>query len=118
MDSVYSQHEITERLMPIFTAHPIERAVLFGSYAKGNATPQSDIDLMIDSNGKIRGIDFFGVLEEVSSALNTQVDLLESSQIIKGSRVQKEIENSGVIIYDKKRIKTLDNTYNTYTLLL
>jgi len=103
MDNVYSQYEITEKLLPIFAAHPIERVILFGSYAKGNPTIQSDVDLVIDSNGKIRGIDFFGVLEEITSTLNIQVDLLESSQITKGSRVQKEIEENGVVIYETAR---------------
>ena len=84
-------------------AYPIRRAILFGSYAKGTQTLQSDIDLLIDSDGAIRGIDFFGVLEDITNALKTQVDLLEASQIIDGSPVQQEIENTGVIIYEDSR---------------
>ena len=98
---VYSLNDIKEILLPIFVAYPIRRAILFGSYAKGIQTPQSDIDLIIDSNGAIRGIDFFGVLEEMTSALKVPVDLLESSQIVSGGKVQKEIESSGVVIYER-----------------
>ena len=65
------------------------------------ATPRSDIDLMIDSNGKIRGIDFFGVLEDISEALEKPVELLEASQIIDGGRVQREIQNTGVVLYER-----------------
>ena len=100
-EKTYSLKEIEEILLPIFVAYPIRRAILFGSYAKGIQTPQSDIDLMIDSNGAIRGIDFFGILEEMTCALQVPVDLLESSQIISGGKVQKEIESNGVVIYER-----------------
>jgi len=53
------------KLLPIFNVYPIRKAILFGSYAKENATELSDVDLVIDSEGKIRGIDFFGILEEI-----------------------------------------------------
>jgi predicted nucleotidyltransferase len=97
---VFTQKDIGKKLLPIFKAYPIRRAVLFGSYAKGNATAKSDIDILIDSNGAIRGIDFFGVLEDMTNALGAEIDLLEMSQIIKGSRVQKEIDANGVVIYE------------------
>jgi len=59
MERVYTTNEIKEKLFPIFNANPVERAVLFGYYAKENPTRTSDVDILIDSKGKIRGIDFF-----------------------------------------------------------
>ena len=97
---MYTKKEVIKKLLPIFKEHPIKKAILFGSYAKGNQTKISDIDLLIDSNGQIQGIDFFGILEEINSVFDVQVDLLESSQIIKGSKVYKEIQKSGVVIYE------------------
>jgi predicted nucleotidyltransferase len=99
----YSLSEIKNRLSPVFKNSPVDRAVLFGSYAKGDATPSSDIDLLIDSNGKIKGIDFFGILEEMTEALKKPVDLLEASQIIKDGRIHREIEQTGVVIYERTR---------------
>ena len=87
--------------MPIFVANPIDRAILFGSYAKGNPTQSSDVDILIDSNGKVTGIDFFGILEDITEVLDATVDMLEASQIISGSLVQLEIEKTGVVIYEK-----------------
>ena len=101
MERVYTTDEIKEKLTPIFSAIPIERAILFGSYAKGNPTQLSDIDLMIDSKGKIRGIDFFGVLEDITQTLDIPVDLIEASQIIDGSRAQREITETGIVIYER-----------------
>ncbi len=101
MDRIYSLNEIQEKLVPIFSATPVKKAVLFGSYAKGNPTRLSDVDILIDSSGKIRGIDFFGVLEDIVEALSIPVDLIEASQIIDGGRVQREIAETGIVIYEK-----------------
>lgn len=101
MGKVYTKSEIRMKLLPIFSDYPIERAILFGSYAKGNPTGSSDIDIVIDSKGKIRGIDFFGILEEVVESFDVPVDLIEASQIIEGSRVQHEINETGIMIYEK-----------------
>lgn len=93
--------QIKEILYPILASHPIDRAVLFGSYAKGTARPKSDIDLMIDSGGKIRGIDFFGVRADIREALNIPVDLIDTRQLVRGGRTEQEIINTGVTIYER-----------------
>ena len=101
MRKIYTTDEIIDLLMPIFTSNPIDRVILFGSYAKGNPTQSSDIDILIDSNGKVTGIDFFGILEEITEVLDMPVDMLEASQIIFGSLIQLEIEKTGMVIYEK-----------------
>lgn len=89
--------KIKELLTPIFKEYNVRNAVLFGSYAKGNATATSDVDICVDSG--LRGLKFFGLLEDVVSALKLPVDLIDTSQIEHDSRVEKEIESSGVKIY-------------------
>ena len=103
MGQVYSVNEIKEKLLPIFDQIPVEKAILFGSYAKGTQRRLSDVDIVIDSKGKIKGIDFFGVLEDITEALNISVDLIETSQIVEGSRAQREIMETGIVIYERKR---------------
>jgi predicted nucleotidyltransferase len=101
MGQTYTIAEISRKLQPIFDAAPVEKAILFGSYARGNPSKSSDVDIIIDGKGKIRGIDFFGVLEDVVETLNIPVGLIEASQIIDGGRVQREIAKNGVVIYEK-----------------
>ena len=101
MRKIYTADDIKEMLMPIFSANPIDRAILFGSYAKGNPTQSSDIDILIDSNGKVTGINFFGILEDITEVLDAPVDMLETSQIVYGSQIQFEIEKTGMVIYEK-----------------
>ena len=101
MKKIYSTTELRERLMPIFHDFGIIKAILFGSYGKGIAKENSDLDLFIDSNGKIRGIDFFSVRARISDALEMTIDLIEARQLIKGGKIEKEIFSTGVIIYDQ-----------------
>ena len=94
---VYTIPELQELLTPIFRQNGVKQAVLFGSYAKGHATAKSDIDLLVDSG--LRGVVFFGLLEDVAPAIDTPIDLLDVSQIEKSSRIGREIRENGVTIY-------------------
>ncbi len=94
---VYTREEIARILNPIFGDHNVKKAVLFGSYAKGNANPFSDVDILVDSG--LKGLAFFGLLEDVASALKKNVDLLDVSQVAPNSVVDREIAKYGVNIY-------------------
>ena len=67
--------------------------------AKGSASPASDVDLMVDSG--LRGLAFFGLLEDVCQSLGCDVDLIDSTQILPDSRVAQEIRRTGVVIYEQ-----------------
>ena len=99
MDKVYTIPELKTILSPVFAEHGVKRAVLFGSYAKGMATPRSDVDLLVDSG--LRGLAFFGLLEDVSEALDTPVDLIDTSQVEAESLVAHEIQKSGVALFEQ-----------------
>ncbi len=104
-----SVETIREKTVPIFKNYPIDKAILFGSYAKGSATISSDIDLYIDTNGKLRGLDFVGLLEILVNALEMDIDLIDKSHIEQDSLVMQEIENGGMVIYEKSKDYSKDN---------
>ena len=103
MERIYTTNEIKEKLLPIFDAVPVEKAILFGSYARGTPSRTSDVDILIDCKGKIRGIDFFGILDDITEVLKVSVDLIEASQIVDGGRMQHEISETGIVIYERAR---------------
>lgn len=100
MGRVYSLNEIKERLTPVFDRYHVKGAMLFGSYAKGNACSYSDIDILVDSG--LKGLAFYGLLGEVADCLEKDVDLIDTTQIIKGSEIMQEIERTGILIYGKE----------------
>ena len=100
MSRVYTVSELRDTLHPVFAQHGVRNAVLFGSYAKGQATERSDVDLLVDSG--LRGLAFFGLLESVVTALDVPVDLIDVTQLERGSLIDCEIRKSGVQIYRRQ----------------
>ena len=94
---IYTLADIKRILAPVFSAHQVKSAILFGSYAKNCAVANSDIDILVDSG--LKGLAFFGLLEDVVTALDKNVDLLDVRQIQPASEIEREIKNSGVLIY-------------------
>jgi len=94
---VYDIVEIKKRLTPIFKDNKVKKAILFGSYAKGEASPRSDVDILVDC--ELRGLDFVGLIEFLRQALQKNVDVLNVCYVKKGSRVDQEIAETGVPIY-------------------
>ena len=80
-------------LNPVFMRYGIKKAVLFGSFAKGTDTENSDIDILVESG--LHGLKFLGLLEDVKEAVGREVDLLDISHIEKGSLVESEILKTG-----------------------
>lgn len=106
---IISIKKIKEMTIPIFEKYPINKAILFGSYAKGEATNNSDIDLYIDTNGKLRGLDFVGLLEILVDTLGIDIDLIDKSHIEPNSLIMQEIIDGGMVIYEKSKDYTKDN---------
>lgn len=89
--------QVRERLSPVFDRYGVRRAVLFGSVAKGTATERSHVDLLVDS--RLWGLRFVGLMEAARDALHRSVDMLDVTHIEKGSRIDREIQETGVMIY-------------------
>ena len=89
--------ELKNKLFPIFKNYNVKEAILFGSFVKNTATEKSDIDILVDS--RLRGLSFFGLLEDITNATGKDVDLIDVSQIDKGSQIENEIRKTGVHIY-------------------
>ena len=52
----YTLGQLQARLTPVFSRNSVRCATLFGSYSQGNATAQSDVDLLVDSG--LHGLQF------------------------------------------------------------
>ena len=100
--SIFSINEIKTILFPVFETVPVYRAILFGSYAKGSPTDKSDIDIVIDSKGELLNMDFYGVLEDITTRLGKRVDLFEITELKNNAAMQSVVEREGIVLYDRQ----------------
>lgn len=98
---IYTLEDIKKMLQEVLEGTEVEQAILFGSYAKNTPTKLSDIDILIDSKGKIKGLKFFAIIDTIKEKFDKDVDVIEKSEINKNSRIEKEIEKTGVVVYEK-----------------
>ena len=56
--------------------HPIRSIGVFGSWARGEQTPESDVDLLIDFDAPVGFFEFFEVREKLEDLLGVRVDLV------------------------------------------
>lgn len=99
MSEMYTIDRLRNELTPVFRKNKVRKVTLFGSYAKGRATEHSDVDLLVDSG--LRGLAFFGLLDDVCETLKCDVDLIDTSDVVPGSPVDNEIVQTGVVLYER-----------------
>ncbi len=102
IEKVYTINELKLILSETLKKFAVKKAILFGSYAKNTSTSKSDIDLVIDSEGKLINIYFYGLLEELVQTLGKNIDLFEISEIQRDSEIYNNIQKEGVIVYEKQ----------------
>lgn len=79
-ECVYTLDEIAERIAPVAKKFNIPKVYIFGSYARGEANPDSDVDLMIEV-GTLHGLEVIGALEEFKNVLKKPVDLITTRSL-------------------------------------
>ena len=84
-----------------FSRYNVEYCYLFGSYAKGKAKEDSDVDLLVATD--ITGMDLFGLAEELRENLHKKVDLLNLDQLGNNRELLNEILKDGIRIYRDNR---------------
>ena len=69
-------NQIKKKILPILKKNDIKRASLFGSVVRGEATEESDIDLLVEFKGEKSLLDLAGLKIELEEMLGKKVDVL------------------------------------------
>ncbi|MEK6898712.1 MAG: nucleotidyltransferase family protein [Nanoarchaeota archaeon] len=78
--------EITEKLIPLLKKHNVTKAGIFGSYARGDQTKKSDVDILIELDNKVSLLGFIRLKNILEDEINKKIDLVEYSLIRKELR--------------------------------
>lgn len=79
-----SQQAMTQLLAEYFKTQPVLKAWLFGSYARGEQTPLSDVDLLVkyDDNARISLLKHCSIMNDLEELLDRKVDLVEEGELL------------------------------------
>lgn len=84
-----------------FTDKPVLKAYVFGSYASGEATEKSDIDLLIDWDyTQPIGWNYVGFWRELKEKLNKEVDFVSLKWV--DPLIEKQVNHSKQLIYERR----------------
>ena len=89
--------EIQNAVSRLGKQYGAERIYLFGSYARGDMTATSDIDLRIDK-GSIRGFQLAGLLLDLEDTLGIPVNLIPTTSL--DQRFLDAIRDDELLLYE------------------
>ena len=97
---VMSNEAMTQTIAEYFKTQPVLKAWLFGSYARGEERPDSDVDIMVIlDRSKPIGLKFFGMWGELERLLGRQVDLVTENALMPFARESAERDKK--LIYER-----------------
>ena len=96
---IYTIDQIREIVSPIAESYGIPAVWLFGSYARGEATENSDVDLLIDCGDISSGFLLGGLYIDLRDSLNRELDMVTTEGEDKD--FLRRIQQDEVLLYAK-----------------
>ena len=98
--TIFTIDDIKKKVTPIVIKYGVNTFSLFGSYARGEANEDSDLDFVMDK-GDLKGLQYVSLVQDLENEFNCHVDVIS-----KGSSNKKfldAISDEEVILYERKR---------------
>ena len=97
---IMSIEMMSNMLSEYFKTKPVLKAWVFGSFARGEASSQSDVDILVVlDHSQTVGMDFFGMYEELKDLLGRDVDLVTEQSLAPFAR--KSVEKDRKLVYER-----------------
>ena len=90
-----SRSEIDRAIRLLLSRYHAEYALLFGSYARGDATESSDIDVVVFGGRQFRKTDIFAFAEDLRELTGKSVDAFEICEINEGTSFYETVMREG-----------------------
>ena len=79
---IYTLEEISRLVRPVAEKYSLKAVYIFGSYARGEACEDSDIDLLIDdTDSGLRGLAYGGLCYDLEKALGKKISFVTISAL-------------------------------------
>ena len=107
---ILTMQEIKEKIAPIAQKYHLPVVYLFGSYARGEADEDSDLDFAVpDTDYLFQGWNFFDLENDLELSFSRNIDLLTLSGIAKGKsmtarEIQQAFQKERVLVYEENAV--------------
>ena len=93
---------IVNKLNAFFPSYPVEKAWVFGSYARGEETRKSDVDILVrfDKDADISLLDYVKLMNKLKDFLNKKVDLVEEGQLRPWAK--ESVDKEKILVYERE----------------
>lgn len=97
-DNVFTLKDIVSLVKPIVRKYRVKEIYLFGSYARGEADEDSDLDFLVFGGENFKRTMIFALAEELREVLKKDVDVFEINEINKDSNFYKTIMKERLLV--------------------
>lgn len=102
---IYSLEEIARRVRPVAEKYHLKAVYVFGSYARGEAREDSDVDLLIDDTGSgLVGWGYGGLYNDLEEALEKSIDLVLTGSLEQPIHHQSDISFREIVKRERREI--------------
>lgn len=108
MFMIYTIEEIKRRVLPVIEKYSIPAMYLFGSYARGEATDDSDLDFLVDTTGtRLTSLLSLGELYcDLEEIFRKEIDLITVRAIMQDTTAESDRDFRDAVI--RERVKLND----------
>lgn len=92
--------QVADSIKDYFRTKPIEKAWLFGSYARNEETESSDVDILVSFvPGTKMGLKYFGMIIDLEDRLQKSVDLVVEGDLLPFAK--ETADRDKILIYER-----------------
>ena len=93
---------IVNRLSKYFASQPIDKAWIFGSYARSEENRKSDIDILVSftPESKVTLFKYIHIVNDLQTLTGKKIDLIENGQLKQFAKSSSEKDK--ILIYERK----------------
>jgi hypothetical protein len=99
MPMCYTLNEIKEKTVPIAQSYGIQSLGVFGSYARNEATDESDIDICVEKVSLRSLLQYFAFVQELEKNLGCHVDVITTE--IEDTEFLNRVLAERVLLYER-----------------
>ena len=105
---IYTLDEIKKRILPVIEKYDIPAMYLFGSYARGEATEESDLDFLVDTTrtGLTSLLSLGALYCDLEEVFQKSIDLITVRSVMQNVETESERSFRDTII--RERVKLND----------